>query len=142
MVDPALAEAPEFFQGQVRPGKLEEWRDAGTRHPVFLSELLPIAIAAGTWEHKLKDRKALIFLDNGAARLAMVKGYSPLRCAAEIIGGAWSKLAAAHAYVWFARVASEANPADGPSRLRGFVGGRQVAPKVAAKLGQVEVWLV
>ena len=53
---------------------MKEWRDAGTRHPVFLAELLPIAVAAATWAHKLQGRKVLLFLDNDAARLAMVKG--------------------------------------------------------------------
>ena len=121
---------------------MDVWKKAGTKHPVFLAELLPLAIAAETWAHKIAGRKVIVFLDNDAARLAMIKGYSPLLAAAAIIGGAWAKLAAVRAYVWFARVASEANPADAPSRLQGYQGGRRVTPKLSAKFGPIDEWLV
>ena len=59
----------------------------------------------------------LNFIDNDGARFGLIKGYSPTRPSAWLIGEFWAEEAKAQAVSWFARVPSQSNCADGPSRL-------------------------
>ena len=83
----------------------------------------------------------LVFVDNEAARCALVKGYSPVRSAAQLLGEAWLQLARSGAAAWFARVPSEGNPADAPSRGVQCPGWRRVSADVPPGLGTNEEWL-
>ena len=49
------------------------------------AEILPVVIAKLTWKNLLKDRKAIFFIDNEAARLGLVKSYSPVLPSLELI---------------------------------------------------------
>ena len=132
--DPANKSATEYFAEEVSADKVQQWIAAGTRHPVFQTELLPVAMAAESWSPKLQDRDVLLFLDNEAARFALVKGYSPLLTAAKVIGEAWLSFARCGASVWFARVPTECNPADAPSRGKLCASWVRVRPKVPVGL--------
>ena len=117
LFDPLCLSAPEYFAEQVAGDVVKDWCAAGVRHPVYLAELLPLAVAAATWQLRLAGRRAFFFLDNDAARSAAIRGFSLSPVAARLVTGLWAEITKAGAYVWFARVASASNPADAPSRL-------------------------
>ena len=142
MFDPGVPSVPVCFSEQVFAGKVVGWLSWGTKHPVFQAELLPVAVAAATWCETLIDRDVLVFLDNEAARYALVKGYSPVASAAKLLGEAWLSFSRSGASVWIARVPSGSNPADAPSRLQECPGWRKVRAKVPKGLGDVREWFV
>ena len=62
-------------------------------------------------------KRVIHFIDNEAARLGLVKAYSPVLPSLNIIMDtlAWDYRHECES--WFARVPSKSNIADGPSRL-------------------------
>ena len=65
---------------------------------------------------QLRGTHAAFFIDNDAARLGCVKGYSPSLPSAKLIGKVWLKMAELSVSPWFARVPTQSNIADAPSR--------------------------
>ena len=86
------------------------------------------------------DRDVFLFLDNEAARFAIVKGYSPVLTAAQLIGEAWLEFASCGAAVWVPRAPSGSNPADAPSRLEACPGWVRVAVEVPLAMGNTADW--
>ena len=142
LFDPWAPSAPRYFAEEVAAVKVRQWLAAGTKHPVFQAELLPVAMAAASWAEALRDRSVILFLDNDAARYALVKGYSPVTSAARLVGEAWLSFAACGAAVWFARVPTESNPADAPSRGQECPGWQRIVPSVPCGLGSASEWIV
>ena len=58
----------------------------------------------------------ILFFDNDAARIAIIKGTTTSRPSAVIVQCFWEVVAANNILVWVDRVPSIANPSDGPSR--------------------------
>ena len=75
-----------------------------------------MVLALETWRSRVMDRDVLVFIDNDAARAALVNGASTNAQSAQLVHAAWLAAARAGCSPWFARVATAANPADGPSR--------------------------
>ena len=57
-----------------------------------------------------------MFIDNDAARYALINGKSTNAATNEILHQFWEMAAANNMCIWFERVPSASNPADGPSR--------------------------
>ncbi len=57
-----------------------------------------------------------MFVDNEAARGALIKGSTSSAASAGLVGEFWDVVARLGAHVWVERVASHSNPADAPSR--------------------------
>ena len=108
--------ACEFF-AEIVP---KEWMEAFlplSQHPIFELELLPVWISLVEWEGYLSNTQCVFYLDNEAAKGALVRGATE--------GGSGAKLV--HAFVvaemqcqvkvWFSRVPTSSNLADGPSRM-------------------------
>ena len=91
----------------------------GTRQLIAQLELIPIVLAIWRWTHLFSTagRRALIFVDNEAARHALIRGYSPACASRRLVEEFWECAANTHLAPWFERVPSSGNPADGPSRL-------------------------
>ena len=108
---------------------VEDLRVTNRRERVIhQTELWPAQLAAETWADQLAGRKVVLFFDNDAASAALVKGTTTSAASARIVARLWQAITKAQAQVWVERVASAANPADGPSRndwrwclSRGFV---------------------
>ena len=142
LIEPNSLGSPEYFSAVVCREKVADWASAGTMHPVHQAELLPAAVALATWAGKVAAKRAILFLDNEAARGALIRGYSPLLASAEIVSGFWIAAAEAQVYCWLDRVASSGNPADGPSRFQQCRRHwHAVHPKVPEALGQHHLWL-
>ena len=108
---------------------------------MFQAEVMPVLVAAATWGRRLQDRQAIIFLDNEAARFALVKGYTPVLSAATLVGEAWLQFAVHGVAVWFCRVPTDSNPADAPSRLQVCASWCRVQPLLPEELGGARSWL-
>ena len=127
LIDP-LDEFAEAF-GQYVPEELvEAWRNSGGYDQVVAqAELLPTVVARVLWKTKLcqkKGRRIINFLDNDSARW-LLKGYSPTRSSAFLLGAFWALETVAMTCSRFERVPSKSNCADGPSRLD-FEGLRRI----------------
>ena len=77
-----------------------------------------LAAVAATWHCRtmLQGRDVLLFVDNEAAAVALVKGSAGCPDAAAAVAVAHAMWAGMGARVWIEWVDSESNPADGPSR--------------------------
>ena len=90
----------------------------GQTQVIGQAELLPILVAKTIWEKHIRNKKVIYFVDNDSARLAMIKGYSPVITSLEIIMACSYKDAMCRSVSWYARVPTKSNIADEPSRMR------------------------
>ena len=119
LLDPADGFA-EAFGAWIPPPLMKVIREGTKDQVIAQAELPPLLAARKKWEHKFKQRggrRVLNFIDNDGARFGLIKGYSPTRPSAWLIGEFWEEEAKSQALSWFARVPSPSNCADGPSRL-------------------------
>ena len=122
-----------FFFGDHVPRKfLEDWKKGGKTQVIFQAELFPIWIAKATWRGLLSHRQVIWFVDNEAARAAMVRSYSPLLDSMELIRNCAYEDVEAQSLNWYARVPSRSNLSDAASRLEfacyGPMGFTKVTP--------------
>ncbi len=108
---------PEAWGQTVPPEVVKTWSRGVAGHVVGQAEIAPVLASLVHWKDRLRGRRILVFLDNDSSRISLVKGYSespPSAHLIEEIGAAETEL---DAHLWFARVPTASNPADGPSRL-------------------------
>ena len=111
---------PRFFACHVSEGLVESWTES-LKHIIGPVECYAVAVARLVWHQFLAQKPCLHFIDNVACQDAFIRGTS---CSAAVrsILLAYEKCELQDAtWTWFARVASESNPSDEPSR--GFFGG-------------------
>ena len=95
-----------------------KWKSrAGQRQVIGQAELLPVVVAKMTFPDLLRNRRVLVFIDNEAARIGLVRCYSPSLPSLRLIAHAVSLDLVLGCQCWYARVPTKANPADLPSRL-------------------------
>ena len=90
----------------------------GQKQVIGQAELLPILVAKTIWSEFIKNEKVIHFVDNDSARLAMIKGYSPVITSLRIITACSHRDAWCRTSSWYARVPTKSNIADEPSRMR------------------------
>ena len=106
-----------FFSAEVPDWLMREWSGGGSRQVIFQVELLPVILAKRVWRHRLKGRRILFFLDNEAARFAILAAYTPVARAQALLLLSAAEDGLLQAMSWYARVPTTANIADGPSRM-------------------------
>ena len=109
---------PEVFGAVLSRVVVESWyTKVGQKQVIGQAELLPLLVARVTWKNKLSGRRVLYFIDNDSARLGLIKAYSPVLPSLVIISEClcWDHLN--NSSSWFARVPTESNIADDPSRM-------------------------
>ena len=99
------------------------------------AELFPVLVAKRTWAKDLCGRRVIYFIDNEAACPGLVKAYSLVLPSLGIIMDCLTWDYANNSDSWYARVPSESNVSDGPSRLDFHLvlerrGGVRVNPKL------------
>eukprot|EP00971_Amphidinium_carterae_P304567 6052307-Amphidinium_carterae.1 len=125
---------PEFFSAAVPSWLVDVWRSEGREHVIYQTELLPVLISICLWQESLRGQHVLVFIDNEAARCALVASYAGLEGAMRIIWRVAELTARTLVKPWFARVPSSSNPADAPSRgwaVRAKKGGSQIPTRRA-----------
>jgi hypothetical protein len=110
-------ECSEFFGVKVPDEICAKWVQGESRQVIGQAELWPVLLSLLTWSDKMAGRQVIFFLDQDAARQALVKAYSPSRPSAEIVAQVFVNVALLEVYPWFARVPTESNVADHASRL-------------------------
>ena len=107
-----------WFGEQVPEGLMDSLLDKSS-NPIYELEIAPILVAVSLWRQFLQGSQLVCYLDNEAAR------FSYIRCFAESLpADAWIqsflKLEAdLQLNLWFGRVPTSSNIADGPSKLLG-----------------------
>ena len=111
------SQTKEFFGGHIPADMVRQWRDTGRSQLIFFAELYPVLIARHTWYKVLRNRRVLIFVDNEAAKAALIRNYSPLLGAAHMLAEIASLDVKLECFPWYCRVPSKSNLADAASRL-------------------------
>ena len=79
-------------------------------------ETLAVLAAIHLWESYLTAKHVVFFIDNEASRFCILKGYSKNDAISKMVHSLASHEESVGCFTWFARVPSEANIADAPSR--------------------------
>ena len=109
--------AYEVFGGNIGPSLMEFLSHDGSKTQVVgQAELLPCLAARRLWKERCANRPVLNFVDNEAARYALIKGTSPTMDSAVLTAAFWKEESGLGAFSWFERVPSPSNLADNPSR--------------------------
>ena len=95
---------------------VDTWQSEGSKQVIAQGELLPILMARRLWADHLRGRSIMTFVDNDAARAAMIRGYSANRHSAAVVDQVARQDIFEGTLVWYERVPSQSNPADAPSR--------------------------
>ena len=108
----------QYFGAIVSKKLADSWKAVAEQQQVIgQAELFPLWIARQTWAADLSGRRVISFVDNDAARLGMIRGYSPVLKSLEIISECLMWDHEFECDTWFARVPTEANVSDAPSRM-------------------------
>ena len=110
--------APEYF-GHLVPDRVwQHWKRKSDQSQVIgQAEIAPVLIAKLTWADRVRGRRVIFFIDNEAARIGLVRSFSPSLPSLRLIGQSIDLDLILCASSWYARVPAVANPADLPSRL-------------------------
>ena len=115
LVDP-LGKVVKYFSETVP----QVWMDAfleGSTHPIFELEVLPVLCSLLVWEPLFKNSQCVFYLDNEAARGALVKASTSTEWGKSMIHQFVLTEMDAQIRVWFTRVPTSSNIADRPSRM-------------------------
>ena len=116
LLDPLTGRC-EYF-GFLAPEQITQvWMQDGHTQTIGQAELLPAVLARSVWCDSLDGRRALFFLDNDAARAALIKARSPSVASNSLVRSFLLCESRGPAWPWFARVPSPSNLSDDPSRL-------------------------
>jgi hypothetical protein len=119
LIDP-VSKLKLMFGLKVPDEVVKFWKadDVGKVQTIGQAEILPAVLARVIWREQLQHRRILFFLDNDAARAALVRCASLSKSSRILVNYFAAVENVDQAWVWFARVPTSSNPADGPSRLR------------------------
>lgn len=110
---------PQAFGAMLSDEVVQKWASkVGQKQVIGQAEIFPVLVARLTWSRRLQGRRVLYFIDNDSARLALIKSYSPVLSSLRIISDCTVWDCRHDCTSWYARVPTEANCADGPSRLQ------------------------
>ncbi len=112
-------ETLELFGAEVGDEMLDLLTGGGSKKQIVgQSELIPCHAARKIWGDRMKGRLVFLYVDNEAARYALIKGSSPTRDIAWLVNEIWATEATRESNMWIERVPSTSNCADHPSRGR------------------------
>ena len=108
----------QCFGAVVPDSVVSSWKTKLDQEQVIgQAEIFPVLVARLTWQHLLKGRRCIFFLDNESARIALVRSYSPVLPSLNILMEVTSWDYKHSVDPWYARVPTCANISDGPSRM-------------------------
>ena len=111
----------EFFGDRVPSWLVNKWRRTGLKQLIYFAELLPVLVAKLTWKHVISRRLCFFLffnLDNEAARSCLVRSFSPVCDATDLLVSVAEADLQSHALSWYASVPSRSNVSDDASRLQ------------------------
>ena len=112
-------DSSSFMFGSSVPSELVDfWKSTGKVQTIGQAELLPVLLGRIAFQEKMRHRRCFIFIDNDGARHGLIKGHSDSFSSELMIRQLVEIEMRSQSWVWYSRVPSQSNPADGPSRLR------------------------
>eukprot|EP00435_Cladocopium_sp_Y103_P032785 s1019_g8.t1 len=112
-------EVLSFFSGQVSTGSVEKLNPLKKRGLIFELEALAVLLGTTQLLHPMSLRpcdRVVVFVDNDAVLSRLISGKGNLKLEQEIFQMILEWEFDASSVVWYERVPSHANIADGPSR--------------------------
>ena len=111
--------APQTFGFEIDPSIVSGWTNGDvSRQIIMQAELYPVLVARRLWADILVNSRVWFFIDNDAARQALIKGWSASPGANALLREMALLEAKSPFHSWYARVPSKSNPADAASRLK------------------------
>ena len=86
-------------------------------HPIHELEMIPVLISFFLWQHLFGGGQVVHYIDNESVRLALLRGSGETEVARKVAAKIMDAEFTSGSKSWYARVASESNIADAPSRL-------------------------
>ena len=120
----------EVFGDYVPQSLVSKWKRTGLKQLIFFAEILPVLVAKVTWAHVLNKRTCFFYIDNESARSCLIRSFSPVCDATDLLYAVAEADLASHALSWYARVPSKSNISDDASRLQ-FARYNQMFRRVA-----------
>jgi len=99
----------------------EQWMEyllSDSEHPIFELELLPVWCAVCTWGHLLMHCQCVFYLDNEAAKGALIHAATSTVAGKAILQMFVQEEMDLQIKVWFSRVPTSSNISDDTSRLK------------------------
>ena len=127
-------EPPLVFDGSIPQQIINKWTSSGSKQVIAQAELLTVVAMRYNLRHMLHRRKVIFFIDNEAARFALIKSVSG-RSSMQALASAFHRCDLSYeCFHWIERVASQSNPADLPTRNDTDVLLRMTGGKYAGKI--------
>ena len=119
----------QYFGGSLDDGLVQDWL-FDKKHIIGLVELYAVVLARHHWDSILKGRRAVFFVDNIPSMRSLIKGTSTDKQWRRLLRSIEVLELGGPTYSWFARVPSDSNIADGPSRndYEGLQNFEEVSP--------------
>ncbi|CAE7406544.1 unnamed protein product [Symbiodinium sp. CCMP2592] len=114
LTDPSSG-AGRVWQGVVLPAIISKWESEVGDHLICQIEVYAALCMRDYLKCFLKDRKLILWTDNDATRLCLVKGRSPSPSMHDMVKRFGRADVEHPCYLWVDRVPSMSNPADAPS---------------------------
>ena len=103
--------------GETVPENLMSLLLGFSSHPIHELEMIPVFISFLLWQHLFGGSQVVHYIDNESVRLALLRGSGETEIARLVAAKIMDAEFTAGTKSWYARVASESNIADAPSRL-------------------------
>ena len=103
--------------GETVPENLMSLLPGFSSHPIHELEMIPVFISFLLWQHLFGGSQVVHYIDNESVRLALLRGSGETEIARLVAAKIMDAEFTAGTKSWYARVASESNIADAPSRL-------------------------
>lgn len=113
------------FESEVPKNLLDRWAKAVGDQLICQIELFVMVLVRWEFRHRLAFRRALLFVDNEAARGAVIKGRSPSPVMDCLCKAFFAAEAIDPSFWWVERTPSKSNPSEAPSRGAGLECARE-----------------
>ena len=105
-----------IWAGTVPALLLERWKNLVGDQLICQIELYAMVALRWSLADLLCNRRSLWWVDNDAARYAVIKGSSPSSTMRHLVRSFYHQEISSPTYSWIERIPSLSNPSDGPSR--------------------------
>ena len=114
----APGKQPEVFGCIMKEEDTLAWKTKRDQKQVIgQAEIFPVLVAKLTWAQHLEGNRAICFVDNESAKIALIRAYSPVLASLRLVMdcAAWDYHNDCAS--WYTRVPTCCNIADSPSRM-------------------------
>ena len=133
-----LGGRPEVYDGHIPEDLIQHWTSTGQEQVISQAELAVVVAMRFMLGSRLKGRRIIYFIDNEAARFALLKGTSG-KNSMQRLAAAFHAADLSHPCIaWVERVPSPSNPSDSPSRGRADECVKAIGGVYAGKIGLPE----